>query len=341
MAKNKRNDPLPIVTDEMWQEVNKFNRNMTEEFLQESVQLSKETLKQYTSALRIFFNWVREHLQNKQLTDIKSRDYLRYQNYLIRYGLSSSATRLKRSAISSLNGYVLLYYEDEFPTFKNFISKKIPAPEQVFVYDKVPLNPEEYEKLTDELRRLEEWQKLAYVEFTYSTGCRRAESIQLLKEIIDYPLITKKVKVKNKETGIEEEKEANYYVTHKIRCKGKGETGKERKLKFKQDVMDSLKKWLEIRGEDDCSYIFITKYGGKIKQVTPSTIGDWCNGLFADIIGRRVHPHLFRESRATNLVVHENKDIEAARSLLGHNSTETTKIYVIKDEDDESDVAMI
>jgi site-specific recombinase XerD len=54
-----------------------------------------------------------------------------------------------------------------------------------------------------------------------------------------------------------------------------------------------------------------------------------------------VHPHLFRESRATNLVVHSGKDMETARKLLRHQSQETTKIYVIREDIDDADDAFI
>ena len=49
------------------------------------------------------------------------------------------------------------------------------------------------------------------------------------------------------------------YHTHTIRCKGKSIQGKPRKLKFGEDAMHWLKKWLEERGDDDCPYMFVIK----------------------------------------------------------------------------------
>lgn len=336
----KRAEKMSPITDEMWAKVNKFNRKIAEEFIEESPHLSEVTLKQYPSALRIFFWWVYENCDDKKLIDIKSKDYLRYQNWLQRRGMSDSGMRFKRSVISSLNEYVMLYYQEEYPTFRNFITKQIKITKTGFVYKKEPLNPDEYEQLCNALEELEDWQKLAYVMFTYSTGCRREETKQLLKEVIDYEPIIKTVKVKDEE-GNEEEMEARFYRTHDIRCKGAGELGKVRKLQFSEEAMDAIKKWIEVRGEDDCPYVFVTKYGGKIKQIHEGTFNDWCNKLFAKIVGRRVHPHLFRESRATNLVVHSGRDLEAARKLLGHNSSETTKIYVIREDTEDADDAFV
>ena len=102
--------------------------------------------------------------------------------------------------------------------------------------------------------------------------------------------------------------------------------------------MKYLKKWLEVRGEDDNPYVFVSKYR-EIKQVSENTFNKWCHKYFEPVIGRRIHPHLFRESRATNIVVGEGKNIEVAQALLGHNSSETTQIYIIRDTSEDSDDA--
>ena len=197
--------------------------------------------------------------------------------------------------------------------------------------------------LCEELEKREEWQKLAYLVFSYSTGCRRAEARQLLKEVVDYEPKEKKIKIID-EDGNEQEAVSKSYQTHTIRCKGASIVGKQRKLKFGEDAMCWLKKWLEIRGDDDCPFMFVIKQkDGTTRQVGEDTFNGWCQGLFTKIVGRRVHPHLFRESRATNIVVYEHKSAEVAQKLLGHNDVSTTKNHYIikKDEDDESDEAFI
>lgn len=328
------------VTEEMWLQCNEFNRNMINEFLDSSAHLSPKSYIQYKSALRIYTYWIKQNCNDKKLIDIKSRDYLRFQNWLVNNGLSEAAIKLKRSAVSSLNNYIMVYYEDEYPTFRNYINKSIKVPTTGFVHKKEPLTPDEYRMLCDELAKREEWQKLAYLKFSYVTGCRREEARLLLKEVVNYEPIIKTVKMKDSD-GREVEVEVKKYKTHEIRCKGKGKIGKIRKLEFNEEAMEALKKWLEVRGEDDCPYMFVAKYDGKINQVSPTTFNQWCSTLFTEIVGRRVHPHLFRESRATNLVVHSGKDLETARKLLGHESSETTKIYVIREDTDDADEAFI
>jgi len=331
-------DKLPPVTDEQWQKLNKFNRKITEEFLEESTSLSPKTIRQYKSALQIFFYWVYEHCDDKSLLEVKSRDFLKYQNFLVRRGMSSSGVRLKRAAISSLNGYIITYYEEEYPTFKNFITKKISAPPINDLHVKQPMNVEEWELLMKNLEEREQWQKIAYLKFTYSTACRRAESRQLLKEVVNYAPIVKEKVIKN-EDGIEENITITYYATQDTRCKGKGVKGEVRKLKFDQESMDAINKWLEIRGEDDCPYVFVTKHDGRYQQAGEGLFNDWCKDDFSKVINRRVHPHQLREMRATNLVLFEGKTLESAQALLGHKNSATTQIYIIRDGSDDVDDA--
>ena len=328
------------VEDMRWDLVNKDNRSMVEEFLDQSVHLSDQTLKQYDSALKIFFYWIYENCNNKHFSEIKSIDYLKYQNWLTKNGLSPSAVKLKRSTVSSFNQYVELYYLETYPTFRNYVTKKIPNPVPSFVNEKNPLNLEEYRLLCNELEKRKLYQQLAYVKFTFSTGCRKSESKQLLKSDIYLDPIIKDVEITDKE-GVKKKVESRSYHTSEIRCKGRGKVGKPRRLQFDQEAMDALKKWLEVRGEDDNPYVFITKKGLEVKQISGDTFNLWCNTIFESIVGRRVHPHLFRESRCTTLVVEQGKDIKIAQRLLGHNSSETTEIYVIRKDNDASDEAFV
>lgn len=256
--------------------------------------------------------------------------------------MSDSAIKFKKSCVSAFCNYVMMMYEEELPTFRNFTTG-LKVVQTGYVHEKLPLTPDEYVALCQELEKCEEWQKLAYLVFSYSTGCRRAEARQLLKEVVDYPAKEKKIKIID-EDGKEVEATSKQYQTHNIRCKGHSIVGKVRKLKFGEDAMHWIKKWLEVRGDDDCPYVFVIKQkNGETRQVGEGTFNDWCSGLFTKIVGRRVHPHLFRESRATNLVVYEHKSAEVAQKLLGHEDVSTTKNhYIIQDDsNDESDEAFV
>lgn len=336
----------PDVTDEMWAEVCEFNRNMVQEYLENQADLSIKTRIGYESGLKIFFYWVKEHLNNKSCLEIKKKEFVRYLNWLTNRGMSDSAIKFKKSCVSTFCNYIMMMYEEEYPTFRSFVTSEMKVVKTGYVHEKVPLTPDEYVALCEELERREEWQKLAYLTFSYSTGCRREEARQLLKEVANYVPKEKEITVLD-EDGNKKNVTSKFYLTHTIRCKGASIVGKPRKLKFDDSAMAWLKKWLEVRGEDDCPYMFVVKTRDKgndtykARQVGEGVFNDWCKGLFTEIVGRRVHPHLFRESRATNIVVYEHKSPEVAQKLLGHNDVSTTKNhYIIMDSsDDESDEA--
>lgn len=330
------------ITDEMWLQVNSFNRDLAEEYLENQTHLSAQSQKQYKSALRIFFWWVKEKLNDKDCVNIKKKEFIRYLNWLTNRGLSDSAIKMKKSCISAFCTYIMNYYEDEYPMFRSFVTSEMKVVQTGYVHDKQPITPEEYKKLCQDLADLGEWQKLAWVKFSYSTGCRRAESRQLLKEVVNYSPIVKNIEVTD-ENGKTEIVESRSYKTHKIRCKGRSKVGKVRQLQFSEDAMDAIKFWMSIRGDDDCEYVFVTKNNdGEYQQVGENTFNDWCAGILTKLLGRRCHPHLFRESRATNLVVEEHKSLETAQKLLGHESSETTsKHYVIRQDTDDADEAFV
>lgn len=313
-------------TDEEFNEyVDPVSQELIQDFLRQS-QKSDQTLKQYKSALYIFARFVHDELRNKPITQLKVRDALRYQNHLIDLGLSDSSIKFKRSAVSALYIFIEAFWEDEYPDTRNIFTKAVPNVGNTKKKTKDPLTLKEMEKLKNKLIELEEWQKLAYLTFTYSTGCRREESRQLRKEVASYG------KYKNAQ-----DVEKNYYVTHDIRAKGRGKQGKVRKFQFDDESMEYIRKWVEVRGEDDNEFLFVAKNkDGKTSQVSASTFNTWCEH-FTEILGKKVHPHLLRSSRATNSVVEEGKDIKAVQQLLGHESSSTTEIYIVADNSDDLD----
>jgi len=251
-------------------------------------------------------------------------------------GCSSSDVHNKRAAVSALNLFIETYLCDEYPTFHNFINRSIKAPPLSHVNEKQPLTKDELKSLIEELERREDWQKVAYLKFTFDAGCRRAESRQILKDIINSkPTI--KTKTITDDDGSTHEETVTLYQTPNIRCKGKGEVGKVRKLVFGQDTMDAFHKWLSVRADDACPYMFVTKYQGKIQQAGETCFNRWASDVFTPIVGRRVYPHIFRSSRATQAVIEDGKDIKSVQKLLGHESSETTEIYVVRDESDDVD----
>ena len=324
---------LEAVTSDEWQQVCEFNRNLVESFLADNVELSQKSKKVYESNLRIWFVWVKDNLNNKRQVDIRPLEYKRFQNWMVNRGCSSADTNNKRAAISSLNGYIETYYHEDYPTFRNFINKSIKRPPKNVVREKLPLTKEEFHRLIGILRERGEHQMVAYVLFTFDAGCRREESRQLLKNVVTMPPVTKIRVVKN-ESGEEVAEKIQLHYTNPIRCKG----GKIRKLVFGDEAMEAMNEWLHVRGEDDCPYMFVTKRGGEVRQIGETAFNTWFTNVISPIVGRSVHPHSLRQSRATQAVVEDGKDVESVRQLLGHEDTSTTlNYYVVRDDEDEID----
>lgn len=314
-------------TEEEFRElVDPITQELVDDFLSQS-QKSNQTLKQYKSGLYIFCRFVHDELRNKPVTELKVRDAMKYQNKLVDIGLSDSAIKFKRSVVSAFYLHIEAFWSEEYPNVRNIFTKAVPNVGNEKKKEKIPLTSAEITKLTQHLMDTKKWQQLAYLTYTYQTGCRREESRQLKKEVAEYE------KYVNPLGDVK-----NYYLTHPIRAKGRGKTGKVRKFQFGDDAMVALRKWIEERGEDDCEFVFVqrSRETGQYKQINADTFNSWCT-QWGEFLGKKVHPHLLRSSRATNSVVEDGKDIKAVQQLLGHNSSSTTEIYVVRNDDDAVD----
>ena len=279
----------------------------------------------------IFLKWNHDKNRNKELTELKPRDGLRFQNYLLNKGLGTSAIKLRRSTVSSFYGYLEVFWSDEYPDVRNIYSKAVPSVGSIKKKEKEPLTLNEIAKITGALEEKEEWQKLAYFWFSIGSGARREEVRQVLKEVADYDKFVK------------DGEEKNYYLTNKVRAKGKGREGKVRRHYITEEAMEYIQKWVRFREDnydfDDNEHLFVTVNvsGEKVNQISASTFNVWCNEFSEYIDGKRVHPHLLRTTRAT-LLSDEGVDIRAIQKLLGHEDASTTSIYIISDNDEIDDI---
>jgi len=81
----------------------------------------------------------------------------------------------------------------------------------------------------------------------------------------------------------------------------RGDLYREDREKWQVELVRYVERWLD--------YHILRKYSPKA-------------------IGRKIHLHSFRNSRASYLYNYENKPIEVIQELLGHKNIETTRVYV-------------
>lgn len=117
-----------------------------------------------------------------------------------------------------------------------------------------------------------------------------------------------------------------------VRCEGKGR--KQRSTPLRQDTLKVLDAWLSERmgGADDP--LFPTVRGTKLSRdalerlVQKHTLA--ASKSCPSLIGKRVSPHVLRHSTAMELL-HHGVDQSVIALWLGHESVETTQVYIHAD----------
>jgi len=111
-----------------------------------------------------------------------------------------------------------------------------------------------------------------------------------------------------------------------ISVRGKG--GKIRVVFLSLSAREAIKNYLYSRN-DDIDYLFIslTKGGKPIGKITPRAVERLVDFYSRKAgLGKRIHPHQFRHSFATDLLIN-GADLRSVQSLLGHSSITTTQVY--------------
>lgn len=117
-----------------------------------------------------------------------------------------------------------------------------------------------------------------------------------------------------------------------VRCEGKGR--KQRCTPLRKETVNVLKAWLKEWGGADSDPLFPTNRGARMSRDAlegivrrhTTTASQSCPSL----AGKRVSPHVLRHSTAMNLL-HHGVDQTVIALWLGHESVETTQVYVHAD----------
>lgn len=117
-----------------------------------------------------------------------------------------------------------------------------------------------------------------------------------------------------------------------VRCDGKGR--KERSTPLRRDTAKLLELWLRERRGDADQPLFPTMLGGRLSRdaferlVRRHVLG--ASALCPTLAAKRVSPHVLRHTTAMELLRH-GVDQSVIALWLGHESVETTQIYIHAD----------
>jgi integrase/recombinase XerD len=117
-----------------------------------------------------------------------------------------------------------------------------------------------------------------------------------------------------------------------LRCEGKGR--KQRCTPLRRDTLQVLEAWRKERAGADSDPLFPTLRGTKLSRdalehlVRRHTLA--AARACPSLVGKRVSPHVLRHSTAMELL-HHGVDLSVIALWLGHESVETTQVYMHAD----------
>jgi site-specific recombinase XerD len=267
-----------IFNEEEWEQVNKENKQIMEDYLEEYRQRKKKpsTLNQYHADLRIVFLYVLRELDNKSILELKKKDFRRFNIWLQDLNMSNARVNRIMSSMRSMLSYI---EDDDEYDYDNNIARKVhglPKEPVRTNEDNLFLSFEQIMKLREELIKRNELQLAVLLMVSFDSGGRRNEIFQIKKQ------------------GLLDGNKTNIVT---------GKRGKTFPLVYLDDTKELIRQYLEQRGQDDINslWIHINKDGGKT-PVTYQTLYDRVikmSEVLSEIEGKEIQffPHSLRHSR--------------------------------------------
>lgn len=309
----------PTVTEEKWGKVNKENKILLDDFIEylESIDRSELTIKNYISDIKIAFIWSLENAKNKHFTEFTKRDFMKYQNYLLKImKVSSNRIRRMRSSLSSMANFIENVLDDDYPDFRNIVNK-IEAPVKTAIRKKTILKDEQIQELLDRLIFEEKYQQACALALAWASGSRKSE---LLRFKISY------FSNDNIHFG------SLYRTPETIKTKGRG--GKMGKQLHKWSLVSKIKPYLELWIKEREALevpnefkdeLFISKRNGVWQSMKESTLSSWAEN-FSKRLNVDFYFHCLRHNFTTGLA-QAGLPASVIKEIVGWESVEMVSIY--------------
>lgn len=309
-----------LFTPEKWSQVNEENKELMENFLdsKEGDGLKQSTLKQYRNDLRIFFCWVLDKKRNADFFKLTRLDFGQFQKYQLDMGVGTKIVSRRRSSVNSLESFVEVMMGDVMPDFRPRMNKtKVPIREAV--REKSVFTFEDCKKIAEELLKEGKIQLATLMMVGCYSGLRKAELTRLLN--------------KDFTTDVNLVWGDSFYKTSKILVKGSGDR-KDHKYVWKK-CDEYLEKFIKMKEENGISseYLFSDQNGSQLSIATMNSYASTVNRMCKRLELPTFYWHSLRHTLPTQLTK-SGLPMEACQKLLGHGSTDVTKLYIDIDQEE-------
>ena len=316
-----------IYTDAKWEQVNKYNKLLMEDFLLElKSQKKKEgTIKQYRNDLRILFIYILSELENKQIDKLNKKSFRNYSLWLSSdCGMSNARVNRLLSALRSMLTFATddEDYSDEIEINH---AAKVKGLQKEKVREIVFLTSDEVNCIYDHLIENKKYQHATLCGLLMDSAGRRKEAHQVEK------------------SSITDEGGLTNLVT--------GKRGKKFRLLYNDMTIKAYNLYMEERGEDDIESLWTTKdENGNIRPASYESLYYWVvswRNILKDKMGveKELNAHSFRHTALELLSTGEHyickklgKDkftLRELQLLANHSDISTTASYLADKSEDE------
>lgn len=315
-------------TPELWEQVNKENKRILDDFLSEYRQRkkSKGTISGYQNDLRIILIYILKKLDNRSILDLNKKDFRGLSLYFTEEcDMSPARVNRLKSAVNSM--LTFCEDDDDYDYNINYAKKVKGIPRERVKDDEDDFffTFEEFIKVRDILVEQGKLQFAVLWSLGFDSAGRKNELFQVEK------------------AGLINSNKTNIVV---------GKRGKKFPLVYLDDTKELIKQYLEERGEDDIPSLWVKGFGENKQPILDgSALYDRIvaiSKILSEVRGEECHifTHTMRHSRLeclaqgtdTRLVDKEGNPIkyplEQVQVFAHHESCDTTKMYLKNHDED-------
>lgn len=270
------------------------------DYLELEKKFSKHTIRAYSDDLKDFKDFLEAEFDLRDLHKVNYNMIRSFIVNLVDSGKTNRTVNRKLSSLRSYYGFLLRVKEIQVSPMSRHKSLKTSVKLQV------PFSEKEMEQAWGSMKEdgFEGVRDSLIIKLLYYTGMRRSELIDLKVDDLNSH-------------------------SESLRVIGKGV--KERLIPLLPDLCPLIEEYLELRGQldvQDSSCFFLTSRG---KKLYPGFVYRVVDRFFEKVSPKlKTSPHILRHSFATHLL-NRGADINAIKSLLGHQSLSSTQVYVHND----------